>query len=61
MHSCMHWVGKTIPWLPLCTDAAVCHGVERCQFKDKDFGQSMDWDASRMPNAAVHSVTGVGR
>jgi hypothetical protein len=27
------------------------------QFKDKDFGQSMDWDAS--PDApAVHSVTG---
>jgi hypothetical protein len=27
------------------------------QFKDKDFGQSMDWDASGCPGA-VHSVTG---
>jgi hypothetical protein len=35
-------------------DAAVCHGVERCQFKDKDFGQSMDWDAS--PDALVLSI-----
>jgi hypothetical protein len=54
MHSCMHCGrAQTIPWLPLCTDAAVCrHGVERCQFKDKDFGQ--DWDAS--PDALVLSI-----
>jgi hypothetical protein len=32
----------------------VCrHGVERCP-KDKDFGQSMDWDAS--PDALVLSI-----
>jgi hypothetical protein len=31
----------------------VCrHGVERCQFKDKDFGR--DWDAS--PDALVLSI-----
>jgi hypothetical protein len=34
--------------MPVCR-----HGVERCPFKDKDFGQSMDWD---VPDALVLSI-----
>jgi hypothetical protein len=63
MHSCMLWSCAQSD-----TMVAAVHRMLQCaamasnvaQFKDKDFGQSMDWDASRCPGA-VHSVTGVGR
>jgi hypothetical protein len=52
MHSCMH-CGRA----QSDTMVAAVHRMLQCaamasnvaQFKDKDFGQSMDWDASRMP------------
>jgi hypothetical protein len=52
MHSCMH-CGRA----QSDTMVAAVHRMLQCaamasnvaQFKDKDFGQSMDWDASPMP------------
>jgi hypothetical protein len=51
MHSCMH-CGRTKRY-----HGCAVHRMLQCaamasnvaQFKDKDFGQSMDWDASPMP------------
>jgi hypothetical protein len=56
MHSCMHCGrAKRYHGCRCAPDAAVCrHGVERCPVQDKDFGQSMDWDAS--PDALVLSI-----
>jgi hypothetical protein len=60
MHSCMH-CGRA----QSDTMVAAVHRMLQCamasnvaQFKDKDFGQSMDWDAS--PDALVLSILSPG-
>jgi hypothetical protein len=43
-----------IAQLPLCRMLRCAMASNVAQFKDKDFGQSMDWDAS--PDALVLSI-----
>jgi hypothetical protein len=45
IRACTVVVHKAIPWLPR-TGCCSAMASNVAQFKDKDFGQSMDWDAS---------------
>jgi hypothetical protein len=51
------WCAKTIPWLPLCTGCYSVPPASNVPVQDKDFGQSMDWDAS---DALVLSILSPG-